>query len=245
MSVDDCQSGFRAYPVKYISRLRCFSRHYNFETEILTRSAWAGLEIVNFPVQSDYPVRSERVSHFRPFKDNWRISLVHCMLVLRRMLPVPYKKLVKSSPKTDFSILHPRKFFTWLVKDDLTPGGLAAAAALGTFLAVLPLFGLHGAVILYATVRLHLNKLMAFNIQHLFMPPFTPFLCIELGYFLRHGRFLKDFSCETLLHQGGERIWEWLLGSLILAPLFAVLMGTVVYFIALLCCCLRRERRAR
>ena len=243
IGVEDCQSGFRAYPVKYVAQIRCFSHHYNFETEILTRSAWAGLEIVNFPVQSYYPAREERISHFRPFKDNWRISLVHAMLILRRLLPVPCKKLVRKTEKIHWDFFKPQNFFKWLVNDDVSPGGLAAAAALGTFLAVLPLFGLHGAVILYAAMRLHLNKLMAFNIQHIFMPPLTPFLCIELGFYLRYGRFLTEFNAETLWKQAFERIAEWLLGSLILAPLFAVITGAAVYLIAALCRKLCKRRR--
>lgn len=233
VTVDDCQSGFRAYPVPYIARIRCFSRHYNFETEILTRSAWANLPILNHPIRSYYPPRGERISHFRPLKDNFRISLVHLCLVLRHLLPIPHRKLI-ARQKTDFSLWRPKAFFHYLLTENASPGGLAAAAALGTFLAVLPLFGLHGAVILYAASCLHLNKLMAFNIQHLFMPPLAPFLCIELGYFLCNGRFLTEFTMETLVRQSASRIWEWFLGSLILAPLFAVLMGIAVYFIALL-----------
>lgn len=234
ISVDDCQSGFRAYPVKYVAQIRCFSHHYNLETEILTRSAWAGMKIVNFPVRSYYPVREERISHFRPFKDNWRISLVHAMLILRRLLPVPCKKLVKNREKAWWDFFKPQNFFKWLLADDVSPGGLAAAAALGTFLAVLPLFGLHGAVILYAAARLHLNKLMAFNIQHIFMPPVTPFLCIELGFYLRYGKFLTEFNAETLWQQAFDRIGEWLLGSLILSWVFAAVTGGAVYLIAAL-----------
>ena len=75
---------------------------------------------------------------------------------------------------------------------------------------------------------------MAFNIQHLFMPPLTPFLCIEAGYFLRHGCFLTEFTMRTIVSEGLSRIWEWLLGSLILAPLFAILTGCTVYFTAAL-----------
>lgn len=233
LSVDDCQSGFRAYPVHLSAQLRCFSNHYNFETEILTRAAWAGLTIVNVPISTHYPPPEKRISHFHPFRDNWRISLVHTMLVLRLLLPWPHKKLVKP-PKTDFSIFRPSKLLPHLLKEHASPGGLAAAAAVGTFLAVLPLFGLHGAVILYAATRLHLNKIMAFNIQHLFMPPLTPFLCIEAGYFLRHGCFLTEFTMRTVVSEGLSRIWEWLIGSLILAPLFAVLTGGAVYFTAAL-----------
>ncbi len=130
------------------------------------------------------------------------------------------------------------------MSENSTPGALAAAAGVGTLLAVLPLLGLHGVVILYAAARLHLNKLMAFNIQHIFMPPLTPFLCIELGYYLRHGRFLTEFTMQTLFEQGVSRIAEWLLGSLILAPVFAVITSGIVYFTALAVQCFRRRARA-
>ena len=80
---------------------------------------------------------------------------------------------------------------------------------------------------------------MAFNIQHLFMPPVSPALCIEAGYFMMHGRFLTEFNLETLWKQLDQRFLEWLLGSLILAPVFAVVTAVIVYFIALLC---RRNR---
>ena len=70
---------------------------------------------------------------------------------------------------------------------------------------------------------------MAFNIQHLFMPPLAPALCIETGYFLTHGAFLTEFNLETLWRQIGYRFVEWLLGSLVLAPVFAVVAGLTVY----------------
>lgn len=241
--VDDCQSGFRAYPVKYVSHLKCLSRFYNFETEILTRSAWANLPVVNVPIRSYYPPQGERISHFRPFVDNFRISCVHTLLVLRRLMPIPHRKLI-APPPFDWKKLAPRNVWKYLVSENSTPGALAAAAGVGTLLAVLPLLGLHGVVILYAAARLHLNKLMAFNIQHIFMPPLTPFLCIELGHYLRHGRFLTEFTMQTLFEQGVSRIAEWLLGSLVLAPVFAVITSGIVYFTALAVQCLRRRARA-
>ena len=100
-------------------------------------------------------------------------------------------------------------------------GGLAAAAAVGTFLAVLPLLGVHTLAILYVTVRLNLNKIMALAIQNLFMPPLTPFLCIELGYYLRHGHWWTELTFDSVVREMPYRLWEWLLGSLVLAPVFA------------------------
>ena len=75
--VDDCQSGFRAYPVKYIVQLNCISDRYGYETELLTRSAWAGLDILCVPVRVCYPPQGKRISHFRPWLDNFRLSCLH------------------------------------------------------------------------------------------------------------------------------------------------------------------------
>ena len=88
------------------------------------------------------------------------------------------------------------------------------------------------AVILYCCIRLKLNKVMALAIQNLFMPPLSPFLCIELGYFLRHGRWWTEFTLQTCLAEMHHRLLEWLLGSLVLAPLFAAVVWFIVYSIA-------------
>ena len=93
--VGDCQSGFRAYPVQYINRLGFKGAHYDFEAEVLAKAAWAGLELKTVDIGVIYPKPEERVSSFRPFLDNLRLTGIHSMLVGRRMLPIPHKKLVK------------------------------------------------------------------------------------------------------------------------------------------------------
>jgi len=64
------------------------------------------------------------------------------------------------------------------------------------------------------------------------MPPLVPALCIETGYFLRHGKFLTEISLNTLGHQALQRCYEWLLGSILLAPVLAVLIAGVIYIMA-------------
>lgn len=227
----DCQSGFRAYPLKYINQLKLISRHYNFETEVLTRGVWAGLSIINLPVRSYYPPAGERISHFKPLLDNWRISLIHFHLVALRLLPFNYRKLVKAK-SSQFSIFEPMQLLRSLIDENSSPLGLAVAAAVGTFLAVIPIPGFHTAAILYVAIRWNLNKIMAVLIQNLFMPPFTPFLCIEIGYYLKHGVFLQDFTVTPWLWEAPARFQDWLIGSLVLAPLFAVISGVIIYLIS-------------
>ena len=124
---------------------------------------------------------------------------------------------------------HPGKFLKMLLMEHATPEGLALSAAVGTFIAILPLLFFHTVIILYVTTRLNLNRVVAVNVQHLFMPPFVPAVCIEVGYFLRHGNWLIDISFATVFAQFSDRLLEWFLGSLIIAPLGSMLMGTIFF----------------
>lgn len=234
VSIDDCQSGFRAYPVRYLAQMKLNGSHYDFETEILARAIWAGLKLKTVEIDVWYPEPQFRISSFKPFIDNFRISSMHARLIGRRLMPIPHRKLVNSAKKcVDLSLaLHPVKLLKRLLKENANPGGLAMSAAVGTFLATLPLISLHTVIIIYIATRLHLNKVMAVNIQHLCMPPFVPLACIELGYYMQHGRWLTDITSDTLIAQLPERLYEWLLGSFVVAPLAATGVGIAVFIIA-------------
>ena len=226
-SLADAQSGFRCYPVHLIKQIKCSTARYDWETEILVRAAWAGLKFVDIPIQVEYFTPETRISHFDIVHDNIRISLINTRLVGELMLPFPKKKLVKQEHK--FSIFRPKELFLFLLKENNSPSGLALAAAIGTFIAVLPIFMFHTAVIVFVSVRLHLNKIMMLAIQNLFMPPLSPFLCIELGHYMIYGKWLTEVTFENVALEMHKRLFEWLCGSLILAPLFSV----IIYFLVL------------
>ncbi|OGV52682.1 MAG: hypothetical protein A2X49_16555 [Lentisphaerae bacterium GWF2_52_8] len=237
--VGDAQSGFRAYPVKYISQMKFLCSRYNFEAESLARLLWAGISVKDVPISVWYPENpGERVSSFRPWLDNWRFTMINFHLICMRLLPLPKKQLIPKEKLSTGEILqqcrNPLKLLRLLLHENATPSGLAAAAAVGSLLAILPIIGLHSVLILYVAVRLHLNKIMAFNIQHIFMPPLIPFICLEAGYFIRHGRFLTELSMQTVLHELPQRFLEWWLGALLLAPFIAGIIWAAVYWIALI-----------
>lgn len=234
-TIDDCQSGFRAYPVRYLNQLRFKGSRYDFEAEVLAKAAWAGLELLMVPISVHYPKPEERVSSFKPVLDNLRLTRIHSMLVGRRLLPLPHKRLVEGKPRLDLSLLrHPGKVLRMLLQEHATPEGLAWSAAVGLFLAVLPILFAHSLVILYVAVRLNLNKVVALNVQHIAMPPFVPALCIEVGYYMRHGQWLTDLSFATVFAQFSSRLYEWFLGSLVVAPILAVLIGAITFITATL-----------
>jgi len=231
--IGDCQSGFRAYPVRYLNRLRFKGAHYDFEAEVLARGAWGGLALRMVDIDVIYPKRAERVSSFKPFLDNLRLTRIHSMLVGRRMLPLGHERLVERKKDPELSLVrHPGKVLRKLVTESATPQGLALSAAVGLFIAVLPIPFFHSVVILFFAIRLNLNKIVALNIQHLAMPPVVPALCIELGYYIRHGRWLTELSFATVFQQFSSRFYEWFIGSLFIAPLAALLAGCVIYLSA-------------
>ena len=231
-TVSDTQSGFRAYPVRYLERLPLRCRRYDFEIEVLARAAWAGLELTSVPVRVWYPPREQRVTSFRPFLDNLRISLTHTRLIGRKLVPWPFKRLVPRAFSTLELFKRPGIVLRGLLRENATPVGLAASAAVSLFLATLPLIGLHMLAILYVTVRLNLNKVMALSIQNLCMPPVVPGICIAVGYRLRHGHDITHDTLGNLAREPFDRLLEWALGSLIVAPLLAGIGAIVVYMLA-------------
>ena len=76
----DTQSGLRLYPLEKICRMNFLGNRYEFETEVLVKSAWNSVKLLEVPVDVIYP--QDRVTHFRKGKDFTRISLMNTYLTL-------------------------------------------------------------------------------------------------------------------------------------------------------------------
>ena len=79
--LSDTQSGFRLYPLAPLDGIRFITGRYEFEVEIIVRAAWRGVNVENIPVKVYYAPEGERVSHFKPFRDFARISVLNTVLV--------------------------------------------------------------------------------------------------------------------------------------------------------------------
>ncbi|PLX76798.1 MAG: DUF2062 domain-containing protein [Desulfuromonas sp.] len=231
----DSQSGFRAYPLIIFEHLNFWCRRYNFEVEILVRSAWAGVELRDVDISVYYPPGEERISHFHGFLDNWRLTLLNTHLTGRSIVPWPHRKIIEREDEGKLktvSVIHPLRSIRQLLQENSTPPRLAVAAGTGVLLGTLPLIFCHTIIILMVCGFFRLNKVAAISSSQLCMPPIVPALCIELGYFMRHGEWLTELSLQTLGYQALERIYEWLLGSLVLAPVLAGAVGLLTLLLA-------------
>jgi len=85
IKLKDTQSGFRLYPLNVIKNLNLYTTKFELEIEVIVKIAWKNIEVKNIPIQVLYD-ESERVSHFRPFKDFTRISILNTWLVFLTLI---------------------------------------------------------------------------------------------------------------------------------------------------------------
>lgn len=78
INLPDTQTGYRLYPLRRLPRI--FSARYEAELSLLVFSAWRGTDLVPIKVNVFYP--EDRVTHFRPFWDFFRISVLNTVLCL-------------------------------------------------------------------------------------------------------------------------------------------------------------------
>lgn len=90
VNLPDTQSGFRLYQLNHIGKLHFLTYRYEAELELLVFQCWKGIRMLPVGINVYYPPEGERVTHFRPFRDFFRISVLNtvlCVLALFYGLP--------------------------------------------------------------------------------------------------------------------------------------------------------------
>ncbi len=106
LHVSDSQCGFRVYPLERLASLSCHVDRYGYETEILTRFAWAGGEMRHVPVRCIYDVPGGRISHLHPRNDTLRGIAMHAWLLVRSVLPIGVRRFDSPVPRQTGTIWH-------------------------------------------------------------------------------------------------------------------------------------------
>ncbi|SLM29164.1 Glycosyl transferase family 2 [Desulfamplus magnetovallimortis] len=225
----DVQSGFRAYPLFIFDGVPFNENRFAFEVEVLVKSVWGGVEIKDIDISVIYQKGKKRISHFNFLRDNFALTKLNTRLTLRSFVPMSHKPLKPGVNKPKLSILRPVQSLQVLAESGLSPARLSMSGAAGVFIGALPLIACHTVFLLFTAGYFRLSKVTALAASQICMPPFMPALCIEVGYYMRNGHFLTDISLQTLGYEGVERLFEWFLGSLVVAPLTALIVGGVIF----------------
>jgi len=80
IKLTDTQCGYRLYPLQIVNSLYLYTSRFELEIEVIVKAAWKGVEVKNLPVKVLYDP-NERVTHFRPFQDVARITLLNIWFV--------------------------------------------------------------------------------------------------------------------------------------------------------------------
>lgn len=239
-AVSDIQSGYRVYPVEMLLCLSFFSKRYAFEAEVPVRALWAGFGLKEVDVSVEYP--KDRISHFSLLKDNFRLSVLNTYLTIRSMLPIPHRQY---GPSGKTGKISKRGYWEVMAENLKMPGNVtrnAVSAAWGIFCGSIALPGVRQVMLFFGAGWWNLNKILSISFEKLCIGPIVPALCIEAGYFMRYGRFLTEFNLTTLGRQFLQRVWEWVLGSLVVAPLLAAAAFIIVWLAGFI---LNRSLRGR
>lgn len=169
----DTQSGYRMYPVQKLARKKYITRKYEFEIEVLVRAAWSGIPVMSIPVSVYYPPAEERVSHFRPFKDFTRISILNTFLVLIALLYIKPRDFVKLL----FSREGWRKIWNAIfVNPQESNHTKAASVGFGLFMGIVPVWGFQLAIGIPLAILFRMNKTLFLLAANISIFPFTPFI---------------------------------------------------------------------
>ncbi|MDM1360574.1 DUF2062 domain-containing protein [Myroides marinus] len=228
IKLTDTQSGYRLYPLKSLAK-RYFTNKFEFEIEVIVRAAWNDVTVQNIPIQVLYD-ESERVSHFRPFKDFTRISILNTVLVTLLLLYI--------IPRNFFRRFKKKSFKDFLREDILGSDDSnkvkAVSIGLGVFIGIAPLWGLQSFLSIFLAITFRLNKVLAFTFSNVSIPPMIPiivFASLRTGYYLvPHGTkdiILDEYTIESM----SAHLVQYLVGSIVLASVMSVLFGVGSYIL--------------
>ena len=226
--LEDTQSGFRLYPLRLIPK-QFYTNKFEFEIEVIVRSAWKGIVVKNIPIQILYDP-AERVSHFRPFKDFTRISILNTVLVLNALFYIKPRDFFRRAKKKGF-----KKFFLEDILESKDSNFTKSASiALGIFIGISPFWGFQTVLLFTFAALFRLNKVIAYLASNISFPPFIPFVIygsLKMGsYFVSNNAPLVLDSSVTL-NDIQKNATQYIVGSLILASVLALSFGLVSYLL--------------
>ena len=228
----DTQSGFRMYPILQLSKLHFFTRKYEFEIEVLVRAAWKSIDIKTVPISVYYAPKETRISHFRPYKDFLRISVLNIVLITIALLYVKPVKFIGSFFKKELR----QKFYEQLFESNQSDRIKALSVAFGIFMGIIPIWGFQLMAAIALAILLKLNKFIVIVAANISIPPMLPII-IYSSYTMgamwmgdKAGRitFGRNISLQSI----SNNITQYIYGSITLSVVASILFGLVT-FIAL------------
>lgn len=226
ITLPDTQTGFRLYPLGPLKKMRLFTNKFELEIEVIVRLAWKNIKFVPVQIRVKYDP-DERVSHFRPGRDFFRISVLNSILVTfaliyyypKRFLSIETLKLIKHEA----------------IKPEETNLKKAFSIGFGFFMGIIPLWGFQLLIGIPLAVLFRMNKVLFIASANISIPPMIPliiYFSLLTGQLFVQGNFehsqLLDFSSAVVQNN----IQQYFIGATVLAIL-AFIVGFVLSYLFL------------
>ena len=228
-TLKDTQSGYRLYPIKQMRGLRFTTSKFEFEIEVIVKAAWKGIKVFNIPIKVHYEPGKKRISHFRPFQDFTRISILNTFLVTLAFLYYLPLRFIKSLTKENIRTFIRAHFFD---KSE-PPIKKSLSIGFGVFMGIFPIWGYQMLVGVALAHLLKLNKALVLVASNISIPPLIPF--IIYGSYKLGALFVNDPKNDFLFSQGlsleniKDNLLQYIVGAIVLAVVAGVLMGLFTY----------------
>ncbi len=228
----DTQSGFRLYPIQLIKDINFITRKYEFEVEVIVRAAWRGIAIDSVPVTVYYAPKETRISHFRPFQDFSRVSVLNTFLVI---IAFAYIK-----PRDFFRTLFNKKKAKAMFREQVLGVNQsdqlkAASIALGVCMGIMPIWGFQLIVALFFAAIFRLNKALVIISSHVSLPPMIPFIIFLSykagGYWMGTKTADIAFTSHISLKSISLHLQQYIFGSITLAIITGLIAGLSTFIL--------------
>ncbi len=237
--LSDTQSGFRLYPVQDTDYSKWwYTGKYEFELEAIVFASWRGVTVRNIPVKVYYQPPGERVSHFRPVRDFFRISVLNTVLVLVCALWIWPRNFLSNFSRKNIGAFY-RRHIANATESNFR---IAAAVALGVFMGIVPIWGYQMITAVAIAHFLRLNKVITVVASNISIPPMIP-LILYSSYYTGCkvlGRPCSLSMGDISLENTFSVLEQYVTGSFIFAAACSLMAGLLTW--ALLC--LFRRRRS-
>lgn len=237
LTLPDTQTGFRLYPLGPLKSMSLFTTKFETEIEVIVKMAWKDVPIVPINIQVIYD-KNERVTHFRPFRDFTRISILNTWLVTLT--------LVYYLPRRLFRYIKKKGLWKIIREEAVKPGesnlSKARSVGFGFFMGIVPIWGFQLMVGIPLSIVFRMNKVLFLTAAHISIPPAIPFIIYASykfgGLFYRNGAEITSFENLTLESIHVNFVQYFLGGTLLAAA-----AGAAGFVVSLVMLTLLRPKR--
>ena len=222
----DTQSGFRLYPLKFIDPDKFYTNKFEFEIEVIVRSAWKGVNVISVPIDVFYQNKKERISHFRPFIDFTRISILNTFLVFWALLYIKPRDITRKALSKSLK----EHYYEQIANPKFSNLNLALSIGFGVFMGIVPIWGYQMITAIFLAYLLKLNKVLVVLSSNISIPPIIPlilFLSLKTGEIITGSDLNFSFSSDISFDTIKSILYIYIIGSIVFAVIAAVFFGVI------------------